>query len=485
MKKVLYILFAACILAACENASEPIEDQSLKVTLSADTVWLTQNQLEENALTIKWTSGTNNGTGSAIHYTLLVTIGDTTAAWPMEKNGIRMLTLTHDQLNDSIHKIIDGREGLLANDYIDLTLQMQAFVVMTGEIQTSPVVQLAVATFEKQILYLVGSAAVNGWDKDKPTRILSDAEDAELFRWTGTLKKGEFKLLITQKDWLPCYVSNTEDETKMVLRTNDEIPDNCWKIKYDGNYTIECNTRDLTIAVRALSPAPDYGPELYIIGDAVPYGWNRDRAPIMAYEEIGGDTIFSWTGALKAGNFKFLLQTDKWDPCYVRDPQNSRHLLLRSGNGNDPEDLKWLIPHDGVYTITVHQHDLSLRIEQTGAEIGDPVYYQVWMIGSATPSGWSWDGIVELTGRADHDWNIISWTGELRQGEIKFPTEIQTDWSGEMIYAPQTDCPISENGAYVVHRGGEGEDHKWIIPADGQYCITINANNQHISFKQL
>lgn len=481
------VALCALFFASCEQPEPPVADEPLTISLSTDTVYLTQNQLEENAVTVKWTGGTNHGTGSALQYTLLVTISDTTAEWQISKSEGRMLTLTHDQLNDSIHAILKGREHLLADRFVQMTLRLKARVVMTDEIQTSQTLPLAVSTFTKNILYLVGSSAVNGWNKDKPTYILSDTLDADIYRWSGSLKKGEFKLLTTMKDWNPCYVRNAGDASKMALRMSDEDgqpADLLWKIKFTGNYEIECNTRELTITITPLSPAPDYGPEMYIIGDATPYGWNMDRSPIMAVDITDEDTIFSWTGELKFGNFKFMPQIDDWDPCYVRDPNDPRHLLYRTGKEPyNPDDLKWFIPHDGIYTITIVQRDWSLRIEEKGADIGNPVYYNIWLMGSATPSGWGWDGMQEMH-PTDNDWNIFTWEGELNEGELKFPTEKVKDYSGNMLYAPVADCTPSENATYIAHGGGP-DDYKWKISETGTYRITINANNQTISFKKL
>ena len=362
---VLFALFVL-FLASCERPADPVEDQTLKLTVSADTVYLSQRQLDETALTFKWTSGTNHGTGSAIQYVLLLTVGDTTAAWEIKKAGGRMLSLTHDQLNDSIQKIIKGREIDLQDGLYHFTCRMQAQILMTGEIQTSPDVQLFVATFEKQLLYLIGSAAPYGWSRDHAVRILSDADDKELFRWSGTLKKGEFKFLTTTEDWHPCYVRDNNDANKMVLCEHDgDYNDNKWTIKYEGNYVVECNTRDLTISITALTAEPDYGPELYMVGSATRYGWDAARSQIMQAEVIENDTIFSWKGELNTGEIKFLVQPDEWIPCYVRDPLDPHHIVYREGEGpDDPVDLKWEITQAGTYRVVISMHNESISFEQ-------------------------------------------------------------------------------------------------------------------------
>ncbi len=481
-----WLMAIAVLCIGCENAAEQFPEADLLLTLSADTVYLTQNQLDESALTFKWTSGTNHGTGSAIRYTLLLTIGDTTAAWEIDKKEGRMLTLTHDQLNDSILRIVEGRDIDISDGFYHIRCQLQAEVVMTGEIQTSPEKLLLVSTFHKQLLYLIGTAAPYGWSRDKAVRILSDVENKDLFRWSGALKKGEFKFLTTTEDWNPCYVRDSNDPNKMALRLSDddsEHPDNTWKIRYEGNYIIECNTRDLTISITPLTPEPDYGPVLYMVGSATRYGWDANRSQIMLAEVIGEDTVFTWSGELTAGEIKFLVQPDEWLPCYVRHPQDARHILYREGEGpDDPLDLKWLIPYTAQYTVTIHMLDKSIRIESEGKEIVQPVYTHVYMIGSAAPNGWSWDNIAELTPSAS-DWNIFTWQGTLKEGQIKFPTEYNTDWTGQMLFAPVPDCAPTLNGTYDAHAGNP--DNKWLITEQGIYRITIDATRETISFEKL
>ena len=485
ISNLVFFALLALYFTSCDSLkNEPFEEKPLALTLSADTVYLNQRQLDETALTFKWTSGTNHGTGSAIQYTLLLTVGDTTAAWDIKKTEGCMLSLTHDQLNDSIQKIVKGHEIDTLDGFYHISCMVQAEVLMTGEIQTSPSVPLLVSTFCKQLLYLIGTAAPNGWSMDKATRIMSDVEDKDLFRWSGALKKGEFKFLTTTEDWHPCYVRDNNDANKMVLCEHDgDYNDNKWTIKYAGNYVIECNTRDLTISITALTPEPDYGPELYMVGSATRYGWDANRSQIMLAEVTDNDTIFTWSGELKTGEIKFLLQPDEWLPCYVRDPQDAHRMVYREGEGpDDPEDLKWQILQYGHYTVTISMRELSIRIESDGIEVEQPKHTHVYMIGDATPNGWSWDNITELTASAD-DWNIFTWQGALSVGQIKFPVEYRTDWSGEMLFAPSPDCEPSENGTFDIHSGDP--DNKWRITSPGEYRIRINFNNTTISFVKL
>jgi hypothetical protein len=102
------------------------------------------------------------------------------------------------------------------------------------------------------------------------------------------------------------------------------------------------------------------------------------------------------------------------------------------------------------------------------------------MIGEATSGGWSWDNVTEMQHTQK---NIFTYEGYLNDGYIKFPTVIQHDWNGEMIFAPSDNCAPTENGSFDIHSGAP--DNRWYIPSAGTWRITINIQNTTISFVQL
>ena len=102
----------------------------------------------------------------------------------------------------------------------------------------------------------------------------------------------------------------------------------------------------------------------------------------------------------------------------------------------------------------------------------------IYMIGDATPGGWSWDNVTEMS-KNPNDPNEFVYEGPLSEGEIKFPLEIDHSWGGDFILAPTANCAPSENGSYVI---GNQPDNKWKISEAGNYRIVINAFNETISF---
>lgn len=353
---------------ACEKPVDPVApEKPLALTISKDSVLCLPVYKDLPALELAWTAGTNHGTGSAIAYTLEMDkegnafVGG--LKWETGRTANRTMVFGHKQLADTLLLTFPEIEE---TTYQTFEFRVRAKVLQTGEEQVSPVVKVVIAWYATMLtdLYLIGDATPNGWNMGRATPMVLDMNDFDLFSWTGRMHKGEFKLLATNTDWMPCYVRDSLDETKMVYRQEEEdYPDFKWVISKAGNYRIEADTKDLTLTVTYL----------------------------------GGEE-----------------------------------------------------------------------------------YSHLYMIGDAAPGGWSWDNLTEMS---HPEANIFTYEGPLGAGQLKFPTEIKSDWSGEMIYAPTPDCAPAEKGSFEIRTGGD--DNKWLISEPGNWSIRINLSDTTISFIKL
>lgn len=105
----------------------------------------------------------------------------------------------------------------------------------------------------------------------------------------------------------------------------------------------------------------------------------------------------------------------------------------------------------------------------------------LYMVGDATPTGWSIDNPTELT-RDANDQFIFTYHGKLNVGEMKFPLT-KGDWGATFIYAPTAGTEISEKGVAQpgldVRKGGN--DTKWKVTQAGIYTLTLNLREYKIS----
>lgn len=355
------------IFVSCKKSDEPTPEKPLTLSLSADSVLCLPIYKDLPALDLAWTAGTNHGTGSAISYTIDMDIEGNNFAgglkWEIGRTADRTLVFGHKQLADTLALTFPS---IPEGKYTRFEWRVRAVVVDTKEEQVSKTVTMALAWRASMLtdLYLVGDATPNGWNLNRATPMIIDMSHFSSFSWTGQMHKGEFKMLTTTEDWIPCYVRDTTDAEKMVYRLTEETyPDKKWNITKAGNYRIDVDVEALTILVTYL----------------------------------GGET-----------------------------------------------------------------------------------YSHVYMIGDATPGGWSWDNITELS---HPETNIFTYEGNLGFGQIKFPTELKSDWSGEMLFALTPDCAPTASGKFDAHVGDP--DNKWLISDPGVYQIRINFNDTTISFVKL
>ena len=142
--------------------------------------------------------------------------------------------------------------------------------------------------------------------------------------------------------------------------------------------------------------------------------------------------------------------------------------------GGEEDDLKWVIAEgeEGIYRIVLDFTDMSIDISTVGG-VPDALY----IVGSATPIGWSIDQAIELTKNPDNPYQYI-YLGTLVPGEFKFPVNRNTDWAQDMYMKDTVNA-----GMFYHHIGGEADDYKWEIAEGegGTYQIILDFSDNSIA----
>jgi len=177
------------------------------------------------------------------------------------------------------------------------------------------------------------------------------------------LNVGEFKIA-TAKDFnAPFYRPTTNhpslDSTSVQLSAGD--PDNKWYISEAGPYKITLNLRTMQISIAKFTPYT----KLWIIGDATPTGWDIN-APTAMQADSNDPYVFTYSGPLTAGEFKFPVATGSFDTDYFMPGVSHPPITdtyVRFTPGGQP-DNKWLIAEQGTYIITLNQLYETITIER-------------------------------------------------------------------------------------------------------------------------
>lgn len=464
IKLYAWVLFAAMIVLSF-GSCKPYDDLNIQsagpLVLSAtkSTVVLTQKAATESAVSFNWTTGNNRGTGASISYQLQIDKKGADFANAVKFDfgkGIYTLSLTGSVLN-----------GYLL-DYWNVTpntgTAFEARVLSTIYADTeindiSPVYSFSASAYlpVSSTLYLLGSASPNGWDAGKALA-MTPQSDPTVFVYQGTLNSGDLKFITTSGQFLPSYQKGADD-LHIVYRTLDSEPDSKFTISETAVYKVIVSLLDLTVSIKKMD-LPAYS-TIYMVGSSAPNGWDISNATQLV-QNSENPFLFTYNGAMQAGDFKFPVNRNSdWGQDMFMKVDDS-HMYLHKGGSNG--DDKWSIAKKGYYTITLNLMDNTITINRL----------KLYMVGSATPIGWSIDQSVELT-EDGTDGCIFTYSGPMVSGEFKFPVNRNTDW-GQDMYMKTDDTHM------YLHKGGAADDNKWNITSDGNYTITANVETLLISF---
>lgn len=340
-------------------------------------------------------------------------------------------------------------------------------------------------------LYMVGDATPNGWSIDNPTPLAASEEDNLVFSWEGELYKGEIKLCLVPGSWDVGFIRPTPDNenisstdlTDVPFQMHAGDPDEKWQVKEAGNYRLSFNLRDWTMSTKYLgeNEVPDVEPleveQLFMVGNATPCGWNIDDP--FALTKIS-KYVWQYEGDLKTGEFKCCSEKGSWDVSFVRPLGSNCNVSANGLEFNQmtwtaAPDNKWVVTDAGKYRLTFDLEHFILKSEYLEAPVQTD-YIQtttLYIIGDATPGGWSMDNLTALTPNADH--TVFTAKVSLYPGSMKACVESDGSFSCPFLRPTFDNCLINDNGVespdFVYTTG---PDDKWKVDKAGEYQLTFN-----------
>lgn len=451
------------LLTSCEQYDEFKIAPAAPLALSTakSNIVLTQKEAANSGVDFTWTTGTNQGTGASISYLLQVDKKGNNFASPVSFDmgkGVYAKSLKVEELNNYLL----NTWKVTPNVVTQLDARVVATIYANPEIkETSPEFSFSVTPYQpvSKTLYLIGSATPNGMNADKALA-LSPQSDPTFFVYQGVLNSGDLKLITTLGQLLPSYQKGADD-SHIVYRTLASQSDNKFTISETAVYKVTVSLLDLAITIKKMD-LPAYS-TIYMVGSSAPNGWDISNATPLV-QNPDNPYLFSYSGAMKAGEFKFPVNRNSdWGQDMFMKTDDTHMYLHKGGSSGDD---KWSIAKKGYYTITLNLLDNTISINRL----------KLYMVGSATPIGWSIDKAVELAEDAT-DGCIFTYTGPMVAGEFKFPVNRNSDW-GQDMYMKTDDTHM------YLHKGGASDDNKWNITADGNYVIKANVETLSLSIQK-
>ena len=230
----------------------------------------------------------------------------------------------------------------------------------------------------------------------------------------------------------------------------------------EGAEAVYSNAVALTV-----TPYQAVSETLFLVGSATPNGLDAANATPLE-RSPNNATVFTYMGPLTPGGFTFITALDQMLPAYTQGA-DAGTLLYRTDGGQPDESFTVETP--GTYLLTVNLETLTLTLQQ---QLG-PAYERLWIVGDATPVGWSIDQADALQ-QDPTDPFLFSYNEVLKAGDFKIATALNWD---APFYRPLTNYPALSVKTVQVSAGDP--DHKWKITEPGPYKITLNLRNNTVN----
>lgn len=186
--------------------------------------------------------------------------------------------------------------------------------------------------------YLVGNATPDNWNNNSNnTPLFRDADNPDLYYFTGKFNAGEFKLLEVKGQWQPQWGLDNGELTSSDILGSDP---GAFTVDAAGYYTLTVNADELTYSFEPYdaSAAATYETIGYI-GSATPTGWDSDTD--MTKLDFDPHIWYANDVELIDGEMKFRA-ADGWDINWGADTALSGKGTL--GGPNIPVE-------EGTYDI--------------------------------------------------------------------------------------------------------------------------------------
>ena len=217
---------------------------------------------------------------------------------------------------------------------------------------------------------------------------------------------------------------------------------------------------------------------LLIVGEAVWGGWSIDNSIVMFNSTENPDVFKATVNLNQNGSFKFLTTTE-WGNLEYRAGDNdvtlaegvASPLVSSEENSNDKQ---FKVSETANYDIVCDLTAKTIAVKKANYQTNPLKHTALWMIGSATPGGWSIGDGVMLSPDADNP-TVFKATVNLVEGEMKIAVNNQTGF-GQTFYLRD----ITDETKIVFG----GDDNKWNITKAGKYDVTVDVVNMTISITE-
>lgn len=226
----------------------------------------------------------------------------------------------------------------------------------------------------------------------------------------------------------------------------------------------------VTIPIVWIEQAPTGGAcdPIYVVGaGAADAGWNWG-SPI---EFTCENNVYTAKMRLVNDAFRFFLTEGDWAsgqnyPYYAGEGYTIDPLLEDAMDGDN--NFRF-IGEPGIYTVVVDDNNKTITLTPSSS---------LWLVGAATPGGWSWDAPTEAVEVSPDVWQA---TLEFNVEAFRFFT-VEGDWGSGLNY------PYYEGEGYDIsplfENAMDGDSNFQFVGTPGTYTVTVNTIDKTITMEQ-
>jgi hypothetical protein len=495
----ILILFALSVeLIGC-NSDESLftlntPEDKIQLTSSPDsTLILSKEKADENALKFTWNEASNLD-AKEIDYYFKIGLegnGSMTTDTTRLSSGQTSLFMTNAQLN---RLLTNWNVTAGVPVAVEATLLAIPKGTSTYEKPEKSSVILEITSYDqpKNALFICGSANPLGSNPAHATEMDMGLDNS--YTWTGFLQPGKLRFTLDQYSDFPAYQKGSNDFTLKYDEVGADSATSSFEITETGLYTISIDLEELTVSISHTNID-----NIWMIGDALPYGWNFNQIAAMKQNNTNE---FTYEGPLYAGEIKFPLtkngsftipyfMSQKPDESIIGDT-NFDYITAAQSTSHDD---KWSVPSDGNYKLTINVDNRTLTCENIDLSAvyneffeSDQIksnHFRLYMVGDATPNGWDIGNATPMYYNAAADPDCFMWEGRLSKGELKLPLISNGKFEVPYFMSASSDENPSSQGndlTFVDNSNGNQPDRKWYIPTTGYYQVKVNLKERKIYF---
>jgi hypothetical protein len=378
MKKIniLFVIFAMGMLlfSSCDEEYDvkieidTVED-SMHLTPSVEEITLSQDLMNETAITFSWDPAqerANNGT--ITYYFKLGLPGLTTAIDKIELDaGVSEYSISHFDLNAMLY-------GLGVNYGSSTEIEAEIIASSEGDYFVKPEIsttKVLVTTFEiaPVNLYLVGSANPKGSEISNGIKLNEVVEGKNIgntYEWIGELQEGTFKFVNSTTEDKGSW-SKGENETGLVKNESVSDSDIEFTVNKAGLYSIILDKNELKIVHGYKGFSHVWG-----VGLGIGIAWNMPSSTEFSWNPEVPEifTLECTTQANQDFKLPYNDQSAGWGCPFLRPINANANIWddnqVQATPGGYNPDLKWLITEEqaGDCILTIDALNMTISLEK-------------------------------------------------------------------------------------------------------------------------